>query len=100
MKTVLIHYELAATADVADVERHIRDFVAGIRALGVGIRYASHRKRDVAGAYTHVGHIPDDAALAALQAAPFFKPFAEYLRSVCEAPPRTSWWETVASSEA
>lgn len=98
-KTVLIEYTLSPSADVEDVERHIGDFVAGIRALQIGISYASHRQGGTERGYAHIGRIPDEAALAKLQSAPFFKAFSEYLPTVCSARPRVSWLETVASTQ-
>lgn len=100
MKTVLIEYVLAPTASVADVEREIATFVRGIRDLDVGIRYASHRRQKADRAYVHVGYVPNDDALKALQAAPFFERFASALRPACIEGPRTTWLEVVASTEA
>lgn len=99
MKTVLIQYTLRDDASLDDVEGRIREFVAGIRALDVGIRYASHRKRGVERSYAHVGYIPDDLALAKMQAASFFQAFAEYLPSVCTEPPRATFLDVVATTE-
>jgi hypothetical protein len=99
MKTILIEYTLSEAAKIEDVESHIGEFVKNISDLKVGIRYVSHRKRDVARSYVHVGFIPSDAALSSLQAASFFKPFAEYLKSVCREPPRSTWLETVAITD-
>jgi hypothetical protein len=99
MRTVLIEYTLNDDADVATLERHIDEFVSGIRELDAGIRYVSHRKRDTARSYVHVGFIPSEEAGQRLQAAPFFKPFAEFLRATCKEGPRTTWLEIVASSD-
>ncbi len=100
MKTIVIQYTLSDAAKVDEVERRIGEFVTGIRDLKVGIRYVSHRKRDAERQYVHVGFIPSDTALSTLQAAPFFKPFAEYLRGVCKEPPSSTWLEPVATTEA
>lgn len=97
-KTVLIEYVLRADAPVADVEREIAALVDGIAGLGVGIRYASHRRKDPPRAYAHLATIPSDAALEKLQSAEFFKGFGAYLRSLCEVPPRVTWLEVVAST--
>jgi hypothetical protein len=98
MKTVLIEYTLDPAASVPDVERHIRAFVAGIHALGVGIRYASHRQADKPDSYTHIGFIPDDAALRTLQESAFFKEFGSYLPGQCLEKPRATWIEPVAAT--
>jgi quinol monooxygenase YgiN len=98
MKTVLVEYTLLPDADVADVERRIQELVAGIRSLEAGIWYTSHRRPAAARSYTHVGFMPDDAALAKLQAAPFFAPFGQYLRTVTMEPPRVTWLEVVATT--
>jgi len=99
MKTVVIEYTLSPNADVADVERHITDFVAGIASLGRGIRYTSHRRRGTDRAYLHVGYLPDDEASAAVQQAPFFRPFGDYMKTVCTVPPKSTWLDRVSSTE-
>jgi hypothetical protein len=101
MRTVLIEYTLQASAEVADVERHIQDFVAGIAHLGVGIGYTSHRRAVGAGgprSYAHLARIPTEAAQATLTAQPFFGAFTEYLRSVAVEPPKVSTLEVVATT--
>jgi hypothetical protein len=98
MKKTLIEYTLRETASIEDLERHIAVFVAGIRGLAMDIHYASHRKQGTARAYAHLASIPNEAALAALQRAPFFEAFADYLRCACEEPPRVTWLEPVAST--
>lgn len=98
MKTVLIEYTLDPRASVPDVERHIRAFVAGIQALGVGIRYASHRRTGKPDSYAHIGFIPDDEALQRLQEAAFFKEFGSYLPGQCLEKPRATWIEPVAAT--
>ena len=97
-KTVLVEYVIKADASVAEVEREIGKFVAGIGGLGVGIRYASHRRKEPARGYAHFATIPSDAAQEALQSADFFKGFSAYLRTVCEVPPRVTWLEVVAAT--
>ena len=99
MKTLVIEYTLAPEADVPDVERHISDFVAGIASLGRGIRYTSHRRHGAERQYLHVGYIPDDEASAAIQAAPFFRPFGDYMKTVCSVPPKSTWLDPVSSTE-
>ena len=99
MKTVVIEYTLTPDADVADVERHIGEFVAGIASLGRGIRYTSHRRRGTDRAYLHVGYIPDEEASQAIQAAPFFRPFGDYMKTVCIKPPQSTWLDRVSSTE-
>jgi quinol monooxygenase YgiN len=99
MKTIVIEYTLSPEADVADVERHIAEFVAGIASLGRGIRYTSHRRRGTDRAYLHVGYFPDEAAADAITAAPFFKPFGEYLRAACSVTPKSTWLDRVSSTE-
>jgi hypothetical protein len=99
VKTVLIQYTLRDDADIDEVEGRIHELVAGIQALGVGIRYASHRKRGAERSYAHVGYIPDDAALATMQAARFFRAFSEYLPTVCSEPPRATFLDVIAATE-
>ena len=99
MKTVLIEYVLKESASTEEVERDIAAFIHGIRDLGVGIRYASHRRQNVERAYAHVGYIPNDEALKALQAAPFFDRFSAALRPRGAEGPRASWLEVVASTD-
>ena len=98
-KTVLVQYTVQADADIGDVERRIDEFVAGIRGLDLGIRYASHRKRGLERSYAHVGYLPDERALAALQSSSFFKSFSEYLSTVCSEPPRATFLDVVATTE-
>jgi quinol monooxygenase YgiN len=100
MKRVLIEYTLSEDAHVADVEQRIGEFVAGMRALEAGIRYTSHRKRDAERDYVHVAVIPNEAALAKMQSAAFFKSFSEYLPSVCSQKPSVTWLEMVATTES
>ena len=100
MQTVLIEYVIGETTPIEHVESEIRTFVAGIAALGVGIRYASHRKRDVPRAYAHVALVPDKQASATLQAAPFFAHFAKFLSEVCESKPQVTTLDVVASTDS
>ena len=99
MQTVLIEYVIAETTPIERVEAELRTFIAGIAALGVGIRYASHRKRDIPRAYAHVAHIPDKQASVTLQAAPFFSHFTSFLSTVCESKPRVTTLDVVATTE-
>lgn len=98
MKTMVLEYTLADSASIEDVEARIGLFVEGIRELDVGIRYASHRRRGAERSYLHMGFIPSDEALRALQAAPFFKAFAEWLPPSCIERPRVTWLDVVAST--
>ena len=99
MKTILIQYRLKEAANVQELEARVAVFVAGVRDLAVGVRYLSNRKKNVPRSYAHLGFIPSEEALAALQSAPFFKDFATYLPTVCEEPPQSTWLETVASTD-
>ena len=69
------------------------------RSLGRGIRYTSHRRRGTDRAYLHVGYLPDDEASAAIQQAPFFRPFGDYMKTVCTVPPQSTWLDRVSSTE-
>ena len=98
MKTVLIEYTVRPEADLEQVEAHIRDFVAGIGALDLGIGYTSHRRTGDSRRYMHLGVMPDERAQATLQAAPFFAPFGRFLRSVTIEPPRVTWLDVIATT--
>jgi hypothetical protein len=98
MKTVLVEYTLSPTANVEDVERRIREFVDGIRALQVGVWYTSHRVPGEGRSYKHVGFMPNEEAQTKLVSAPFFGPFGQYLRTVTVEPPRVTWLEVVATT--
>lgn len=98
MRTVLVEYTLSPGADTEDVERHIRDFIAGIRALDVGVWYTSHRVPGEGRSYKHVGFMPNEEAQAKLVGAPFFGPFGQYLRTMTVEPPRVTWLDVVATT--
>lgn len=99
MKTVLIEYTLNDDANVAEVEAEIARFVANIRTLDAGVRYASHKKRGLERSYAHIGQIPSDAALAKLQSAEFFERFAGWLKGQCAKAPAATWLDTIATTE-
>ena len=58
-----------------------------------------HRRRGTDREYLHVGYLPDEEASAAIQAAPFFRPFGDYLKTVCIKPPRSTWLDRVSGTE-
>lgn len=99
MRRVLVEYTVREDADLAEVESQIGEFVSGIRGLGVGIDYTSHRRKDAPRSYAHLGIIPTEEAAAALQAAPFFGRFTSYLKEKCVSPPKATALDVVASTE-
>jgi hypothetical protein len=94
---VTVEYRLRDDVDLDDTRRRIAEFIRAVREGHASIEYTSTSALDEERAFTHVIRVVDGAALAALQAAPFFKSFSEMLASRCVEPPRVRRRRVVAA---
>jgi len=94
---VTVEYRLRDDVDLDDTRRRIAEFIRSIREGHAGIEYTSTSALDEERSFTHVIRVVDGAALAGMQAAPFFKPFSEMLASRCVEPPRVRRRRVVAA---
>lgn len=99
METILLEYTLKPDVSIDEVEARIARFVNGMRELGMGVRYTSHRKRGSERSYAHVGVFPNAEAEKAVTTAPFFKEFTAYLPERCSEKPRVTRLDVVASTD-
>lgn len=96
-RRVRIEYRLRPDVDLERVAEEIRTFVAGIAGSGPDRRYASYQDASDPRHFVHFGDFPA-AAVAALQAEPFFVHSTAFLRQHCEAAPVATQLVAVAST--
>jgi quinol monooxygenase YgiN len=94
---VRIEYRVRPDVDLDALTGLIRDFVAGIANNDASHDYTSYRDAKDPRHFVHVASF-EPAALAALQAAPFFQTFTKRLRESTVTDPEVTQLSPVAST--
>jgi len=81
-KYVRIEYTIRPDVDLDEVKREITDFIAAIGAHHSEHRYTSFQLEEDPRRFIHIGELVADA-MPPLQAQPFFRSFADFLRARC-----------------
>ena len=81
-KYVRIEYTIRPDVDLDEVKREITDFIAAIGAHHAEHRYTSFQLEEDPRRFIHIGELVADA-MPPLQAQPFFRSFADFLRARC-----------------